>query len=356
MQNSIHRERFALAMRHKEADKVPSDLWLDSSDPASIPSFAAYLGVKSYQEILNLLDVDIYRFKSPVKSKIFYHDGSLATYFLPPPHDGFASFSNDSAIRPFLGLDDPKKLDEFVWPTADIYDYDAVPDIMETQKHRILWAQGGTWSPMFCKMCDFCGIEKVLMDMALNEDFILAMRERILAFYRENFRRTLEAGKGNIDVFCFGDDIATQQRLMFSKDMWNLFYRDPMTELCGLIHSYGAKVAFHSCGAVGDLIPEFIEAGVDILFPIQPRAEGMSPERLKRDFGGDIVFYGGIDVQHILPFGTEEEVRENVSDTIDILAKDGGYIVASAHGIMRDVPKNNILAMYDEIKRHPKPL
>ncbi len=349
MENSIHCERFSLAMAHKESDLVPADLWLDSGDKAVKPAVVKAFGVKDMDDLLDFFDIDIYRFKPPIADPARYEDDTLAKYFMPEMNEGFKSFSNDSAPRPFLDTEDPAELNNFVWPTAaELYDLSMLGDIVEKQKHRVLWAQAGFWSPVFCKMCDLCGIEKVLMDMIINPDFVDALIGRIKAFHLESFRNTLEATKGKLDVFSFGDDIATQRGLMFSKEHWNRFFKEPMTEFCNLAHSYGVKVAFHSCGSVADLIPEFIETGVDILFPIQPNAAGMEPERLKRDFGNDIVFYGGIDTQQLLPFGTEEEVRAEVRRVSKVLSKDGGFIMASGHGMMRDVPYQNMRAMYDE--------
>jgi len=352
LENSIHRERFALAMAHKESDLVPADLWLDSGDPDVQPAVMKAFGADSSEQLLDILDIDIFRFKAPIADLSRYEDDTLATYFLPEKNEGFKSFSNDSAPRPPLHVDDPKELDSFIWPTAsELYDFSSLGDLTKKQEHRVLWAQAGFWSPMFCKMCDLCGIEKVLMDMIANPDMIDALSERITAFYRESFKTVLEATKGRLDVFSFGDDIATQRGLMFSKEHWNRYFREPMTEFCELVHSYGVLVSFHSCGAVADIIPEFIEAGIDILFPVQPRADGMSAERLKRDFGDKLVFYGGVDIQEVLPFGSEEEVRAEVREVLRAFSKDGGYIMASGHGIMRDVPHQNIMAMYDERRR-----
>ncbi|MCL2539124.1 MAG: hypothetical protein FWE66_02180 [Oscillospiraceae bacterium] len=355
MKNSIHRERFALAMAHRESDIVPADLWFDSGDMNVMPAVMKTFGADSGEQLLDLLDIDIFRFKAPVADKSRYEDGTLATYFLPEKHVGFKSFSNDSAPRPLINVDDPKELDGFIWPkAAQLYDFSSLSELAERQEHRVLWAQAGFWSPVFCKMCDLCGIEKVLMDMIVNPDMIDALSERISAFYRESFTLVLEATRGRLDVFSFGDDIATQRGLMFSKEHWNRYFRGPMTEFCELVHSYDVLVSFHSCGAVAELIPEFIETGIDILFPIQPRASGMAAARLKKDFGDGLVFYGGIDIQEVLPFGTPEEVRAEVKDVLRVLSKDGGYIMASGHGIMRDVPHENIRAMYDERSRLTK--
>ena len=124
-----------------------------------------------------------------------------------------------------------------------------------------------------------------------------------------------------------------------------------MRELCTLIKSYGVYIAFHSCGAVSEVISDFMELGIDILFPIQPKAKGMDAAALKSAFGKNLVFYGGIDVQEILPFGSVSDVRSEVRRVSDIMGREGGYILSSAHTILRDFPVENIVAMYDEGKK-----
>ena len=351
MSDTLHRKRFELCMKHRESDKVPSDLWIDSSDGELKEQLIRYAGAQSYEELLDILDVDIYHFKPPVARKEAYTDGTLSQFFLPVIDEKYLSFSADGISRPLVDVEEPEELNQFQWPKSDLLDYSAIESIINTHGDRVLWAQAGTWSPIFCKLCDLCGMEKVLVDMIVNPELIDAMVSRVLDFYRETFRKTLEAGRGRIDVFGFGDDIASQQGLMFSKELWKRYFMQPMKELCELIKSYGAYVAFHSCGAISDIIPELIEMGVDILFPIQPRAKGMEPERLKEAFGNRVVFYGGIDVQQVLPFGTEQEVRDEVAQVSGILGAGGGYILASSHGILRDVPMENVMAMYSELNR-----
>ena len=350
MKTSKHRERFDLCMHHKESDKIPADLWIDSNDHGVKPALVQFFKQDNYENLLDYLDIDFYRFKPNVSKTADFND-PIAKFFLPPTDIRFLSLSDDSLPRPFINIDDPSKLDRYEWPSGDIFDYSNIEGILDSQKHRILWAQAGTWSPLFCKLCEFCGIEKVLIDMLVNPELIHAMIEKTLSFYKDSFRRTLEVTKGRLDVFGFGDDFATQEGLMFSKDLWYQFFKKPMKELIDLIKSYDVYVAFHSCGAVRDVIPDFIDMGVDILFPIQPKAKGMEASSLKKDFGKDIVFYGGIDVQQILPFGSEDDVRKEIDRVVKIFSKDGGYIIASGHGIMSDVPPVNVHAMYDEVKK-----
>lgn len=118
-----------------------------------------------------------------------------------------------------------------------------------------------------------------------------------------------------------------------------------------LAHHYGVYVFHHSDGGIRKIIPDLIEAGIDVLNPIQWRCKGMDRERLKRDFGDKVIFHGGMDNQYTLAFGSEKEVRQEVKDNLSILGKDGGYILAPCHNIQPVTPIRNILAMYDEAYR-----
>jgi uroporphyrinogen decarboxylase len=121
-----------------------------------------------------------------------------------------------------------------------------------------------------------------------------------------------------------------------------------MARLFALAKSYGKVVWYHCCGAMSELLPDLIDMGMDILEPCQVHLPGMAPERLKRDFGKEVVFYGAINTQRTLPFGTEEDVRREVRERIRVLGSDGGYIVGPDHTVNRDVPPQNVVALYDE--------
>jgi uroporphyrinogen-III decarboxylase len=110
------------------------------------------------------------------------------------------------------------------------------------------------------------------------------------------------------------------------------------------------KLAWHSCGAVKPLIPDFIEIGLDILNPVQPLAAGMEPQQLKEEFGEKLIFFGGICVQDLLPNGTPESIKAEVIKRAEILGKNGGFIIAPAHNIQEDTPVENILAFVDTVK------
>ncbi|MBC8236434.1 hypothetical protein H8E77_43360, partial [bacterium] len=112
-----------------------------------------------------------------------------------------------------------------------------------------------------------------------------------------------------------------------------------------LIHAYGKDVWVHSCGCIEAIIPSLVEMGLDVLNPVQP--EAMDIEQLKRDYGDKLTFWGGISTQRTLPYGTPDEVREETSQVLKLMAKDGGYILSPAQSIQDDVPLENILAMLE---------
>ena len=149
-------------------------------------------------------------------------------------------------------------------------------------------------------------------------------------------------------VFVSGTDFGTQDGLFLSPDTYRDLYKPFQKAVNDKIHELtGWKVFIHTCGAIYELIPDLIEAGFDILNPLQISARGMDPVRLKKEFGRHIVFWGGgIDTQRTLPFGTPGEVYREVRKNIDILAPGGGFVFNAVHNIQSNVPVENILAMF----------
>ena len=150
-----------------------------------------------------------------------------------------------------------------------------------------------------------------------------------------------------IDIVYFYDDVASQNSLLISPQMYKDYIQPFHREIIDISKNYGKPVMLHCCGSIYPLIEEFIEMGLSILNPIQPNALNMNPEILADEFGGRIAFHGGIDIQQLLPLGTPAEVEEQVKFNSRVLGKNGGYILAGSHHIQADTPVENILAMYD---------
>jgi len=153
-------------------------------------------------------------------------------------------------------------------------------------------------------------------------------------------------------VFVSGTDFGTQTGQFCSVQTYRELYKPFHKSVNDRIHKLTRwKTFIHSCGAVRPFIPDFIEAGFDVLNPVQCSAKGMAPRELKREFGKDLVFWGGgVDTQQTLPFGTPEEVYREVRERIEILGEGGGYVFNSIHNVQSNVPTANILAMFRAVK------
>ena len=200
------------------------------------------------------------------------------------------------------------------------------------------------------------GMDVFLLNLAIYPDFAKALLENIAQKCKELMSPFLAALGDNVDIIKIGDDLGTQESLLMSPQMYRDILKPIHADFIQFIKKRTqAKVLFHTDGDVFPLIEDFIEIGVDILNPIQTSAGKMSNlQKLKKRFGKDIVFCGGIDTQRILPEGTPAEVRKEVHRVLDILSPGGGYMVSSVHTIMNDVPPENVLAMVDAVEEFGK--
>ena len=236
-------------------------------------------------------------------------------------------------------------LGRFPWPDPDIWDYSAIPTDLADRAH--LATRGH--SRGFFEISHFIrGIDNFLMDLALRPQFACRLMDHIIDYLLARSRRMLEAGGGEYTVFEYNDDVASQRGLFISPDMWRRYIKPRMARFCGLAREHGAKLRYHCCGSCRAIIPDLIEIGVDMLNPFQPLAAGMDPFELKRDFGDEITFDGGIDIQQLLPNATPAEVRAHTRRMIDVVGLRGGYILGPSHAIQTDCPDENIIAMVEE--------
>jgi len=192
------------------------------------------------------------------------------------------------------------------------------------------------------------GFEDWYCDLAGNPDLFRCLMEAVLENLIEMNRRALELIGDLIDVVAFGDDIGLQDRPICSLPMYRKLIRPYQERIVESIRAHTqAKILYHTCGSVYAYINDFIEIGIDALNPVQVRARNMEPERLKREFGNRIAFWGAIDSQRLLPQGTAEEVRAEVRRLFHILGRGGGWVLAAVHNIQPDVPPENVLAMFE---------
>jgi uroporphyrinogen decarboxylase len=193
------------------------------------------------------------------------------------------------------------------------------------------------------------GFENVLVDIAEENPLYLELVEQRAQFFYELYRRSLEAAQGGIDFVHVGEDVATQQGLLLSPEKFRRLFGAAYRRFFDMIHAHKARVIFHSCGSVAEMIPHLIDLGVDVLDVVQVNAAGMALERLKSEFGDDICFCGTMCTQKLLVFGSVSEVRSEVLKRVRLF-ESGGLILAPTHSIAPSTPLPNILAMYDTVK------
>ncbi|HWQ84366.1 MAG TPA: uroporphyrinogen decarboxylase family protein, partial [Anaerolineales bacterium] len=196
------------------------------------------------------------------------------------------------------------------------------------------------------------GYERMLSDFALNPD----LAEQILDIpYRYHLAVAKKLTALGVDMIWTGDDVGAQNAMLISPKMWRKFLKPRMANFIAELKAINpqVKVAYHSDGAIYPIIPDLIEIGLDVLNPIQPAS--MDPVRLKREYGDQLCFWGSIDEQHTLPFGTAGDVRAEVCTRLETLGKNGGLILGPTHHVQLDTPMENFWALINTTTQTPYP-
>ncbi|HDY64718.1 MAG TPA: hypothetical protein ENH84_00595 [Phycisphaerae bacterium] len=192
------------------------------------------------------------------------------------------------------------------------------------------------------------GYEQFMIDLLTDEPLARGLLDRLHAVYLKRTETFLEAMSDYTDIVFFTDDLGTQNAPLIGPDLYKKIIKPYWSELLALVKKYGKKVLMHSCGAISEFIPDLIEMGVDALNPVQITADGMEPERLKREFGKDIAFWGGgISTQGALDRATPQCIRDEVKRNVEIFAPGGGFVFTQVHNIQFNVPAENIVAAYE---------
>ncbi len=370
------RDRVRAALDHREPDRLPFDLGgtrmtgihvraherLRSA--LGLPPGEPHVADLTQQlaevepDVLDALGADVRgvgpRSASTYRREIREHDGHRT--FIDEwgvgrrmPLDGGLYY--DSFAPPLAGEIDLAAVDAFAWPdAADPGRYQGMAEAARryaTEEGRAVQLGsicGGLTEGLF----KLRGFEGGYLDLAGDPALASRVMERILEVKLEYWSRALPLVGGFVDVVGEADDLGGQDRTLFSPRMYRELVKPLHRELFAFLHAHtDARVFFHTCGAVRDLIPDLIEIGVDILNPVQVSAAGMDTTALKGEFGRDLVFWGGgVDTQRVLGSGTPDEVRAEVRRRVADLAPGGGFVFAAVHNIQPNVPPENVIAMW----------
>ena len=197
------------------------------------------------------------------------------------------------------------------------------------------------------------GMDRWLMDMKLNPEFYFSLCDKLLELGSEMQARWLQEVGDYLDFVSIYDDLGTQRGLFMSHEDYLKFIHPYTKQIIENIRKYtDAKIYRHACGSCYDVMKDFIELGIDVYHPVQPGADNMEPWKLKKEFGKDITFCTGIDIQRSLPFLTPNEVKEEVKKMIEVYAPGGGLIIAATHNIEPDTSPENIIAAFEAAQEY----
>lgn len=373
------KERVLIALNHAEPDRIPLDLggWVTTISEITYNKLLKHLNidrerevfdwlrqnVEPEEEILNRLGIDTryvypgkpysWTFSPEKKGEALYVVDEWGCGFIKTPDTFYYNLVNSPLADATIA-----DLEIYTWP--DPCDPGYLDDVVERarqlhQEGRYAVVGDFAWETWFERSWKLRGMEKFFMDMALNRDFIQALLDKTLHLHLKFLEYMLSACGQYLDVIIQGGDLGSQKSTLISLKDYRELIKPLQAKAVEMIRrKTDAKIFYHSCGAVSKLIPDFIEIGIDILNPVQIRAEGMDIRELKIKFGKDIVFWGGIDSQQILPNGSVEDVETEVRHLIREAALGGGLVICAVHNIQADVPPQNVLALYEAVHKWGK--
>lgn len=335
-----HKERVMAALERKSPDRTP--LWSGSPKPETRENLQNFYGVDDWNAVLRIIDDDFrwtqgWHWEHPDGAPVF------------DPYAGTEEKRSHAAPGIFAHCTDVKEVEDYPWPDPKYVNCDSLKENIESiGDYAIL---GGTWAPFFHNVANFMGMQNYFIKMYTNPDVVDAITQQIVDFYIAANDKIFTAADGAIDIYFFGNDFGSQNGLLISPKIFRRFLLPHMRRLVqGVKEKFGVKVMMHSCGAVGEVIQDYIDIGIDGLHPMQVEARDMAPEKLAAQFKDKITFMGGISTQQLLRKGTPEQVRENVRYMKGLLGN--GYIVSTSHeAILPNIPAENLAAMFDEAAR-----
>ncbi len=361
------RQRVLDAIAHTRPDRVPIDFWAVAE---VFERLQQQLGLPDKDAVLQRFGVDLRYFNGPAltaQSRPAGPDGVMVDHWgvrrqyktvTGTRRDGTAYTWTYKHLlaSPLAAAASVKDVERHDWPTAEMWDYSGVKAACQAIRDAgyavVAGADRLDRTAQLKPAMYLRGVERFVTDLLLEPAIAESILEHVGNYYLEYDRRFFEAAGGSIDIFFMGDDMGTQTSTWVSPEMYRKFFKKRLAAFCELAHGYGMEVMYHTCGNVAALVGDFIECGLDILQSLQPAAMGEQLARLKREYGKDLCFQGGIDIQGVLPKGTPAEVAEHVRDRVAALADGGGYIFGTAHNILPDAPTDNILALIDAYHEH----
>jgi uroporphyrinogen decarboxylase len=377
MKTMSHRQRLWSALNHQEPDLIPLDFGT-GGNTSPVPE--AYLGIAAYygldpeyklvphimrlaqvdERILLALEIDtrpVYMNPSTLKIRpckeqnMFYDDWGVKWKEVLVNGVVYREIEENPLINATIN-----DLESYQW-WPDPLDPDRYTGVQE--RARQLYTQTDyavigcpSFNSLWERAWYLCGFERMLEGLLLEQEFVHKLFRRITDINLASLKQYLDLVGPYLQVVKMGDDLGGQNNTLMSPSTYRQMIKPYHQEVFTYIkRSTDAKVFLHSCGSIYKLLPDLIEAGVEVLNPVQVSAKDMDTKRLKQEFGDRLSFWGAIDTQHVLPYGSPKDVQTEVERRIHDLAAGGGYVVAPVHNVQADVPPINIITMYKHSRR-----
>ncbi len=373
-------ERVNLALNHTEPDHVPFDLGSTANTGIHIDAYKnllLHLGIEKeefpilnfvqqtaliHEDVLKRLKVDIrgliskapknWKLKLLTEGEYKYFVDEFGIKWRMPIKNGYYYDPLDSPLSE--GIINKERIDNYNWPKAN--DVSRIEGLEKQAKEwmsdvhtAILMEEFG--AEIFDAPFWLRGTENFYLDLAANPQIACYLMDKMVELQMEYWKMIIEKLGEYISIVRLGDDLGAQNTTRISPEMYRKYVKPRQKKLFSFIKRESKKriyIFLHSCGSIYEIIPDFIEIGVDILNPVQVSAANMDSKKLKREFGDFLTFWGGgVDTQYILASGTPQQVRDDVKKRLDDFAPGGGFIFNPVHNIQFDVPPENFVAMWE---------
>ena len=325
------RERVLLALDHREADRVPRTIWVDGGE--IMTRVVARFG--SYEAFLDELDTDMFQAFPGGPGMVEWDAVGADRTAARGRGLSQGALTIDEALQvPFT---DPA--------TSSIYEpIKAAVDFHQKGKSRAIWVQ----TPgCFETANGIIGMERQLMEMALQPDKVTALYHRQLGWTKVYIDRCVALG---VDVVHVSDDLGANGRMLFSPAAFRKVVKPALSEEAAYVRARGAHLSIHSCGYFDDVVGDLVEMGFDCMHPFQESA-GMDIPGIKRRYGGRLTIYGGLDVRTTLPSGDRERIRADLERIVPACKRGGGLLFCSSHTVHSDCSIDDVLYAYDLLDR-----
>jgi uroporphyrinogen decarboxylase len=339
------RQRVLAAIDHKIPDRVPITF---DAEKEVVDSLKKHFEVSTRDEVWDSLNVDTrligvdhHNHHIRIEGKIHYNFWGIGQ--IEQAYSGGTYM--EYCYHPLQKMETVDEIERYDWPAPDAFTVNTLKATREKYPDKAIIAHithGGYFTSTFMR-----GMETFLEDLGARPEMAEAILGKITGYLFSAIERLCQIGGNYFDIYYIADDFCTALGPIISPSMFRQYVKPYLTEIARIVHAHDKKLLLHVCGSVRRFLPDILEAGVDLLEPIQTSAVGMDVEGLKKDFGDKLTFYGSIDLINVLSKCTPDEVRREVKKNFNVLGKNGGFVLGPGHTyIQPDVPLENILAMY----------